>query len=128
LKLYGKSRAKYHEGIRNAVRMIWLISKGRKDAFKRTRVKNTDGSAKIYKECCEHCGKQYAIKEKEFRVKKNGELSKKRTSCLVAHHIELIPSVFDPMFLTYMFCEQCDNPSDGYLILCNDCHYKVHNP
>ena len=128
LKLYGRSKAKYHEGIRNAVRKIWLISKGRKDAFTRTRVPNTDGSAKKFKERCEHCGKQYAIGQKELKTKKDGELSKKKTSCLVAHHIETIPSVFDPMFLTYMFCEQYDIPSDGYLILCNDCHYEVHNP
>jgi len=124
--LYGKTLAMYKGAIRSAVRKVWLISKGRKDAFLRTRIPNKDGGRKKYKECCEHCNKSYYIGEKETVLKSDGKPSKKQRTCLVAHHNKPCPDVFDPMFLTRMFGETEDNPADAYSILCNKCHAAEH--
>ena len=103
-----------------------MISKGRKDALIRSRTHASSDVKFKYYEHCERCDKAYRIGAKERVIKKNGEKSKKERPCLVVHHIEPIPSVFDPLFLVKMFCEQYDNPADGYLVLCNPCHEETH--
>jgi len=122
-ELYGCSRAKYKARIRAVIRQLWQWSKPRKEAFRRARKKYNGSTVEV----CEMCGETYEPNEKEFMVRKDGNLSKKKVACLVCHHKEQIPDVFEPDFMVKMFCEQFENPSDGYMILCNDCHYKVHN-
>ena len=123
---YGCTKAMYEGRIRSAVRKIWMYSKGRKDALIRSRTHaSTDVSFK-YHEHCERCNNALRIGAKEYTIKKNGERSKKKRPCLVVHHIEPVPSVFDPNFLINMYCEQYDNPADGYLVVCHDCHEEEH--
>ena len=123
---YGCTFAAYKGRIRSAVRKLWMISKGRKDALMRSRT-NADKDQRFkYYEHCEVCKDSYRIKQKKRTIKKNGEPSKKEIPCLVVHHIQPVPDVFDVEFMTRMFCEQYDNPADGYLVVCHDCHDKEH--
>ena len=123
---YGCTFAAYKGRIRSAVRKLWMISKGRKDALMRSRTDANNEQRFKYYEHCEVCDNPYRIGAKEYTIKKNGEKSKKERPCLVVHHIEPIPDVFDPLFLTKMFCEQYDNSADGYLVVCHDCHEEEH--
>jgi len=123
---YGKTKAMYEGAIRSAVRKVWMISKGRKDALLRARVKNTEGGRKKFKEKCQICGNTYFIKEREAYIKKDGTKGKTTRPCLVVHHIKPVPSVFNPNFLTYMFGEYKEDPADAYMVLCNKCHTKIH--
>lgn len=126
--IYGKTRGAYEAQIRGAVRKIWSQSRPRANALKRTRIKNTDiTSRKKLLEVCERCGVTHYIGERVPKIKKDGTVSKVKEKCLVVHHIEHIPNVFHSEFLTKMFCEQFDNPADGYLILCQKCHKKIHS-
>ena len=120
---YGCSKAKYKARIRSAMREVWQWSKPRREAFKRAKFKENG----ITYQKCELCGKRYRLNQKESFLKKDGTVAKRERSCLVCHHKEEIPDVFDPNFMTRMFCEQYKNPVDGYLILCNDCHTNIHN-
>jgi len=125
-KLYGCTLAKYKGRIRSAVRKLWMISKGRKDALIRSRtIAGSDHKFKYY-EHCESCKQGYRIGQKEHTILKNGSKSKKARPCLVVHHIEPVPDVFNERFLINMFCEQFEDPSDGYLVVCHSCHEKEH--
>jgi hypothetical protein len=123
--LYGCTLAMYKGRIRSAVRKLWMYSKGRKDALIRSRYETISERYK-WLETCANCRDAYRIGQKEFTTLKNGKQSKKKRPCLVVHHIEPVPDVFHEKFLINMFCEQHDNPADGYLVLCHDCHTKVH--
>ena len=124
--LYGCTFAAYKSRISNSVRKLWMISKGRKDALLRSRTHaGTEVRFKYY-EHCERCDKAFRLKQKEEVLKKDGTPAKAKRTCLVVHHIDQVPDVFDPKFLVYLFCEQYDNPADGYMVLCHDCHEEVH--
>jgi hypothetical protein len=122
-EIWGKTFSSFESSIRNAIRQVWMYSKPRRDAVKRSRIKF---NGKTF-ERCEICKKTFAPRQKEFFVKKDGTLSKKAVSCLTVHHITTIPSVFHPDFMKYMFCTHLENPADGYLVLCRDCHNKEHS-
>ena len=123
---YGCTLAKYKGRIRSAVRKLWMISKGRKGAMIRSRTHAGSEVKFKYYEHCERCNKAYRLKQKEEVLKKDGTPAKDKRTCLVVHHIEPVPDVFDEKFLINMFCEQYDNPADGYLVVCHDCHDKEH--
>jgi hypothetical protein len=124
--LYGRSKAMYEGTIRSAIRKLWMISKGRGDALKRSRIPNNTGSKHKWLETCEVCGKAATIGEKEFKPKADGTLGQVKRTVLVVHHIIGVPDVFHQDFLRNMFCEQYDKPSDGYEICCHKCHLKTH--
>ncbi len=125
-KLYGCTLAKYKGRIRSSNRKLWMISKGRKDALIRSRTHaSSDVKFKFY-EHCERCDKAYRIGQKEYTILKSGKKSKKQRPCLIVHHIEPVPDVFDEKFLINLFCEQWDNPVDGYQVLCHECHELTH--
>ena len=107
--------------IRSAIRDLWMKSEQRRDAFIRSRQPCTDGSRKKWVEVCEMCGKTAYIGEKEFKTKKDGTPSKVKRPVLVCHHLDHVPHVWEPDFLSRMFCD-----SDRLQILCNDCHTQVH--
>ena len=123
--LYGCTFAMHKGRIRSAIRKLWMMSKGRKDALIRSREEAIDSRRK-FMETCERCKDLYFIGQKESFVLKSGKKSKKARPCLVVHHIEPVPDVFCREFMINMFCYQYDNPADGYMVLCHGCHTKVH--
>lgn len=107
--------------IRSACRDLWMKSEQRRDAFIRSRQPCTDGSRKKYVETCEVCGKTAYIGEKEFQIKKDGTPSKRKQPVLIAHHLDEVPHVWEPDFLSRLFCD-----SDRLQIVCHDCHRQLH--
>ena len=107
--------------ISSVLRDLWMKSEPRKQALIRSRKPCEDGSRKKWVECCESCGKTAYIGQKEFKTKKNGEPSKVKRPLLVVHHVDEVPNVWHPKFMTMLFC-----PSDRLQILCNPCHEKMH--
>ena len=118
--------AKFETQLRSAARQIWLKSKIRANALKRSRVKNTGEGRHRFYETCEVCKTKHRIGDKEFKIKNDGDLSKVERSCLAVHHIEQIPDVWHPDFLRNMFCRQFENPIDGLMVVCNKCHDDIH--
>jgi hypothetical protein len=124
--LYGRSEAMYKGTIRSAVRKVWMISKGRNDAFIASRTANTGSGAHKWYETCNMCGIKHRIGAKEYKVKKDGSNSKKMMPCLIAHHIIPCDDVFHPTFMRDMFCDDYPEPRMGLSILCHPCHKLAH--
>ena len=124
---YGHTKGNFTKIISNHMRQLWMICYGRKQALIESRVPCRDGSRKKWKEKCADCGDEYYVGEKYYKITKKGVPSKKATKCLVVHHIDGVPDPLHPDFMKYLYCEQYDNPHDGYAVLCQDCHDKVHN-
>ena len=103
-----------------------MISHGRKKALLLSRVPCTDGSRKKWKEQCFRCKDTYYIGEGYRAITLKGLPSKKVTKCLVVHHINEVPNVFDPKFMIDLYCEGSDDPQDGYQVLCQKCHIETH--
>lgn len=107
--------------IRSAIRDLWMKSEQRREAFIRSRQPCTDGSRKKWIETCEMCGRWAYVGEKEFKTKKDGTPSKVKRPVLICHHVDEVPHVWEPDFLSRMFCD-----SDRLKILCHDCHDELH--
>ena len=109
--------------ISSALREVWMKSPQRKDALKRSRKPCTDGSRKKWVECCEACGKTAYIGQKECKTKKDGTPSKVQRPVLVVHHINGVPNVWHPEFMSRLFCSP-----DELQVLCHACHDREHEP
>ena len=113
--------------IRGAVRSLWMQSDIRRDALKRSRIPCNDGSKRKWLETCEVCGKCATIGEKEHKTKKDGTKSKLKRAVLSVHHIDEVPGVWEPDFLSRMFCRHSDDPVSRLLVVCNECHDNIHS-
>lgn len=107
--------------IRSAMRDVWMKSVERRNALIRSRIPCNDGSRKKWLESCEVCGKTAYIGQKEHKVKKNGEKSKVMRPILAVHHINEVPNVWHPEFISRLFCDE-----DDLLVVCHPCHDKAH--
>lgn len=123
---YGGHRSALESTLSNANRKVWMMSWGRSEAFRRSRIPCTDGSRKKFKEVCCRCKTSYYIGEKYFPLTVKGVPSKKAKPRLIVHHKYEVPNIWDDNYMKYLYCEQLDDPQLGYQILCQECHIETH--
>lgn len=95
--------------LNRSARLIWMKSIERAEAVKRSKKKlKNPNTLKSYKQypTCEKCGIVF-YEEKDYQV----------------HHINAVGSISNgwDVFFQRLFC-----PSNELLVLCKDCHNKIH--